>query len=247
MATDYDGIATEYTRAKLQPWREYVECHTLFKLIGDVTGKAVIDLACGEGFYTRRLRQHGAARAVGVDISHGMIDLARGAEARDPLGVEYVVRDVKQLAPPGRFGLAVAAYLLNYASTREELVLMCRAIARALEPGGRFVTVNNNPDEPPEHFAAGRPYGFLKSAPEGLREGAPINWKFFLDGGAFEITNYYLSRATMVEAFHEAGLADVRWYAPEVSPGGVSALGRDHWEDFLASPPVIFIECVKPA
>ena len=35
--------------------------------------------------------------------------------------------------------LAVAAYLLNYATDRAELGAMCRGIARCLRPGGRFV------------------------------------------------------------------------------------------------------------
>jgi toxoflavin synthase len=43
---------------------------------------SVLDLACGEGFYTRLLRQTGAGRVVGVDLSAGMIALARQEEAR---------------------------------------------------------------------------------------------------------------------------------------------------------------------
>jgi hypothetical protein len=57
MTTDYDAITREYQRSKQQPWRHYVECFTLFELIGDLSGKAVLDLACGEGYYTRQLKQ----------------------------------------------------------------------------------------------------------------------------------------------------------------------------------------------
>ena len=88
MDTDYDRIAEPYRRAKLQPWRTHIECYTLLRLIGDVMGKAVIDLACGEGYYTRPLRQRGAARVVGVDRSRGMIGLAEAEEARAPLAEE---------------------------------------------------------------------------------------------------------------------------------------------------------------
>jgi predicted RNA methylase len=38
-------------------------------LLGDLRGKNVIDLACGEGFFTRSITWAGAARVVGVDIS----------------------------------------------------------------------------------------------------------------------------------------------------------------------------------
>ena len=45
-------------------------------------------------------------------------------------------------------------YLLTYASTVDELIAMRQAISRSLKPGGRFVTVNNNPDGPPSNFEA---------------------------------------------------------------------------------------------
>jgi hypothetical protein len=52
MTTNYDSIAEQYKRASQQPWRAPVEAHTLMKLIGDPAAKVVIDVACGEGFYT---------------------------------------------------------------------------------------------------------------------------------------------------------------------------------------------------
>lgn len=90
MITNYDAIAEEYKKAKLQPWRLYIETFMLFDLVGDLTGKSVLDLGCGEGFHTRLLRQKGADRVVGVDLFAGMIDLARKQEEHHPLGIEYV-------------------------------------------------------------------------------------------------------------------------------------------------------------
>jgi ubiquinone/menaquinone biosynthesis C-methylase UbiE len=245
MDTDYDQIAEQYKQAKLQPWRTHIERYTLLRLVGDVAGKAVIDLACGEGYYTRALRQQGAVRVVGVDLSRAMIELAEAEEARRPLGVEYRVGDVRALEVSGEFDLAFAAYLLNYAHTAEELTQMCRAVARALRPGGRFVTVNNNPTDPANDLPARQAYGFSRRVEGVWMEGAPIVWEFFLPEGSIEVTNYQLSVATMEEAFRAAGLREVRWHAPEVSPEGLREFGRGHWVDFLAHPPVAFIECIK--
>jgi SAM-dependent methyltransferase len=245
MDTDYNQIAGKYRRAKLQPWRTHIERYTLLGLAGDVAGKAVIDLACGEGFYTRELRRQGAARALGVDLSRAMIGLAEAEETRRPLGIEYRVGDVRALDLPEEFDLAFAAYLLNYARTAEELTQMCRAVARALRPGGRFVTANDNPAEPPADPAAGRAYGYTRRALGEWVEGAPVVWEFYLPDGSFEVRNYHLSVGTMEEAFRAAGLRDLRWHAPEVSPEGLREFGRGHWAAFLARPPVAFIECVK--
>jgi toxoflavin synthase len=50
MSTNYDLIAEQYRRSKLTPWRTYIEQYTLLELLGDLRGKSVLDLACGEGY-----------------------------------------------------------------------------------------------------------------------------------------------------------------------------------------------------
>ena len=95
MLTNYDPIAEQYQRSKQQPWRTFIECFTLMKLIGDPRGLQVLDVACGEGFYTRLIRERGAKAVTGVDLSQGMIDLARSQEAAHQLGISYLVGDAR--------------------------------------------------------------------------------------------------------------------------------------------------------
>ena len=245
MTTNYDDIAAEYQRAKQQPWRLHLEHFTLFKLLGDLSGKSVLDLACGEGFYTRFIKRRGAARVVGVDLSQGMIELARRQEERDPLGIDYQVHDAKQLALDETFDVVVAAYLLNYAQTAAELVAMGAAITRHLKPGCRFVTVNNNPRQGVEHFASTRKYGFIKQAHGPLIDGTPVDYVFFLEDTSFAITNYHLSVETHEAALKAAGFRQVTWHDPELSPEIAGTAERQHWAEFLSRPPVVCIECVK--
>lgn len=244
MTTDYDPIAEQYKRSKQQPWRTYIESFTLMASIGDLAGKTVVDLACGEGYYTRLLRQQGAARVLGVDLSEGMIELARKQEKEHRLGVEYCVGDARSLTLAPDNDLVVAAYLLNYASNRAELGAMCRGIASCLKPGGRFVTVNSSPALDFRTAPSYRKYGFETKVAD-LREGAPITWTFYLEDGAFSIENYYLDVAIHEEAFRAAGFREIRWHTPRLSPEGEVAFGRAFWTSFLDHPPVIFIECVK--
>ncbi len=245
MDTDYDRIAEKYRQAKRQPWRTHIERYTLLSLVGDLTDKTVMDLACGEGYYTRELRRGGAARVVGVDLSRRMIELAQAEEARAPLGIEYRVGDVRTLQVSEPFDLVFAAYLLNYAHNADELTQMCRAVAGTLKPGGRFITANSHPEGPGSHSPAARTYGFSRRIAAERVDGIPDVWEFFLpDGSSFEVMNYYLSVPTMEACFRAAGLRDVRWHAPRVSPEGIQQFGREYWEAFLACPPVAFIDCV---
>ena len=245
MTTNYDPIAEQYKRSKQTPWRTDIECHTLLETIGSLDGLAVLDVACGEGFYTRMLRHRGASRATGVDLSDGMVALARKQEEQAPLGIDYRTGDGRALDLPEAYDLVVAAYLLNYATTRAELGAMCDSIARCLRPGGRFVTVNCNPALDFTTAPSYRRYGFETGVVGAWQEGAPITWTFFLEDGPFSIENYYLPVAAHEEALRNAGFRSVRWHGPRLSPDGAARHGADFWQPFLESPPITFIECTK--
>jgi len=227
MTTNYDPIAERYRQSKYQPWRTYIETFTLMGLIGDLSGKWVVDLACGGGFYTRLVRQQGAAKVVGVDLSNRMIELAREQEAEQRPGIEYVTGDVRHLELEGEYDLAVAAYLLNYARDRDELGAMCDAIARCLRPEGRFVTVNSSSALNYPTAPSYRKYGFETHVLGEFREGVPITWTFFLEDDAFEIENYFLDVSVHEEMLHSAGFREIRWHQPKLSPDGEAAHGPD--------------------
>lgn len=245
MTTDYDKIAKEYQESKLQPWRTHIERYTLLRLIGQTQGLMTLDLACGEGYYTRLLRRLHAEPVIGLDLSKGMIDLALAEENAEPLGIQYFVGDASEVDFGPSFDLVFAAYLLNYASTYAELLAMCEAIARNLKPGGRFVTVNNNPEDPPANFETGLIYGYSKRLLGQLEDGAPIVWSFHLPEGTFEVTNYYLSPATVERAMQSAGLKNIRWHEAQVSPEGQEKWGEAYWRPFVANPPITWFDCIK--
>jgi len=245
MTTDYDPIAEQYKRSKQTPWRTHIECYTLLESIGNVNGLSVLDVACGEGFYTRLLRRQGAVKVTGVDLSEEMVALARKQEAEQSLGIDYVVGDGRDLPFDGECDLVVAAYLLNYAENRDELSAMCDSIARCLKPGGRFVTVNCNPGLDFRSAPSYRQYGFETSVGGEWREGSPITWTFFLEDGAFSIENYHVSVPVHENVLRNAGFQTVFWHPARLSSQGEKQYKKDFWKPFLQAPPVTFIECVK--
>ena len=119
---------------------------------------------------------------VGVDISIKMIELAIAADKGERLGIEYLVGDARSIHLRGSFDVVLAAYLLNYARSEQDLLAMAKAIHRSVKPGGRFVTVNNNPNQHPRSFGNTRKYGFVKKAGGELRNGTAIHYTFLQDG-----------------------------------------------------------------
>jgi 2-polyprenyl-3-methyl-5-hydroxy-6-metoxy-1,4-benzoquinol methylase len=243
--TNYDDIADQYKEAKYQLWRTHIERYTILNLVGDIANQTVVDLACGEGFYSRMLKRLGAVDVLGLDLSQGMIDLAKAEESREPLGIDFQVGDAREFQASEPFDFVFAAYLLNYASNFDELTEMCHAIFQSLKPGGRFLTVNNNPCDPVANFSIGKTYEYSKRLEGDLVEGAPIIWTFILPEGPLSITNYYISKERLEQALQEVGMRDIRWHPPQVSPEGQAEFGVAHWQPFLQSPPVAFIECFK--
>ncbi len=241
--THYDNITQEYQDSKLLPFRKCIEEYTMFELLGDLHGMEVLDLACGEGIYSRALLAHGARRVVGVDISAGMIELAQSMEQRGSSAIEYQVGDAMRLDAIGVFDVVLGSYLLNYARSKAELLQFCRSIAVNLKPGGRFVGFNDNPANNIEYYPSYRKYGFVKVGRVPRSEGDPITYTIWNpDGTPFDIENYYLKPATYEAAFAEIGFASFHWHAPRVSPEGLASYEPGFWDDYLAQPPMIGIE-----
>ena len=134
----YDRIAEEYRDSKQLSFREYLERHTLLQLLGEVRGKTVLDMACGEGFYTRLLRRAGASEVTGGDISAEMIRLAQDQERRQPLGCKYLQADAAAFRPAGPVDLVVAMYLLNYARTAEQFLVSAKSVMRRCDRAGAY-------------------------------------------------------------------------------------------------------------
>jgi ubiquinone/menaquinone biosynthesis C-methylase UbiE len=245
MPAQYDAIAEQYKRSKRVSWRYHIEQHSLFKLVGDLTGKSVLDLACGEGHYTRLIKALGASRVVGVDVSPKMIDLAAATERERRQGIEYIVADAREIDFAAPFDVVVAAYLLNYARTEDELRAMGQAICRSLKAGGRFVSVNNNPAQSFSQFGSTRKYGFIKSAAKEPHNGTPIHYTFFMDHETFQIENYHLDAATHERIFRETGFSNVEWRKVELSPSEASGPDQHFWREFFVDPPVILLHCSK--
>lgn len=237
--TEYDAIAREYRESKRLPFREHVERYTLFKLLGSVHGKTVLDLACGDGFYTRLIRQAGARQITGVDVSAGMIELAEEQERRHPLGCRYVCADAAAFEPGEPVDLVVAVYLLNYARTPADLLHFCGVCHDALRPGGRFVGINNNVRNVAVQAASLRKYGLERTWERPLAEGDVIRYTMFnADGGQFGFDNFYLKPETHAAAFERAGFRGFGWIDVALHPEADNGF----WGAFMANPPIVAFE-----
>lgn len=248
MTHQYDDIADRYRKSMTLPVREMIE-DAFQHYVGDVAGKSVLDLACGNGQFTRRYKQRGAARVVGVDVSSAMIAQAQQDEADDPLGIEYVLSDVQHVGKLDDFDLVVASFLLNYAATQAELLKMCQTAFANLKSDQRFVTLTQNVRQESTYYGTNyQPYGMIRHLPGGsLEDGAIVHWQIQAGDNWVEFDTYHLSQSTHESALQMAGFTNIRWHdTSQVSEPLQQAYGSAFWEYVQQHPPFVVIECRKP-
>jgi ubiquinone/menaquinone biosynthesis C-methylase UbiE len=111
----------------------------LWAFAGEVNGRDVLDAGCGVGYLTKKLHDRGA-RAIGVDFSERMIELARERY----IDVELRVDSCEELRTVGdaSVDLIVSNYVLMDLPDLEGAVA---AFHRVLRPGGAAALVFSHP------------------------------------------------------------------------------------------------------
>lgn len=143
---DWDQVA-EWWDAKQGDsgdlWHRSLIDPGLLRVVGDVRGLRVLDLACGNGYLARRFARAGAS-VQGIDRSAPIIERARAREAAEPLGIRYEVGDAARLSAfgDGAFDLVVSNMALMDIADAAGCI---GEAGRVLAPGGRFVFSISHP------------------------------------------------------------------------------------------------------
>jgi ubiquinone/menaquinone biosynthesis C-methylase UbiE len=143
MATDpntiqhYNANAENYHRHVSDPgdstFHAYYEKPAIRAELPDLSGLDVISIGCGSGVDTRWLADNGAKRAVGVDISSGLLTIAK---ENNP-DLEFYEQDMEHLDfPDESFDLAYSSLAIHYV---DNWVQPLKEARRVLRPGAKYV------------------------------------------------------------------------------------------------------------
>lgn len=117
------------------------EWETLKGMLPDFKGKRMLDLGCGYGWHCIYGMEHGAASAVGIDLSSKMLEVAK--EKTHFENVEYrcgAIEDVDFQAES--FDIVLSSLALHYVEHYEALV---QNISKMLKPNGAFIFTVEHP------------------------------------------------------------------------------------------------------
>ncbi|GLZ00965.1 class I SAM-dependent methyltransferase [Actinoplanes sp. NBRC 103695] len=235
----YDAIGARFEESKSTAAFSAADTYTLRAALGDVSGRSALDLACGYGYNTRLLAERGARPVVGVDVSHEMIRLAEKHPAGSPTGIEYVVADVAELPALGRFDLATAVYLFNYAPSRAVLRAMFGSVRANLSDDGRLLAIVPNPAPFPhgnyEEFG-------LRLLERVLGPEVPLIRQEFTTDPPTPLEDYEWQLADYERAAVGAGFGAVHW-SPIRTPPPDADRDRSFWRRYRRHPVSSLMTC----
>ncbi|GBE20311.1 ubiquinone biosynthesis O-methyltransferase [archaeon BMS3Abin17] len=241
---EYDEIAEGYTESEESRLeRIYIINPSFIKKVGKVKGRTMLDLACGDGNFSRKFKKEGAKEVVGVDISKEMIKLAKEKTLQESLDVKYLVGDVIKLGKIKEFDMVIAAFLLHYAKTKEELIQMCKNIYINLKKGGRFITLNQSPTNPLQDF---KEFGAKVEGPKFLKEGDELTVKLY--DNLKEICSfktYHWSKSTYESCLKEAGFKNIKWMSLNILKEGIKKYPKYNWKKYVQNPYILILEARK--
>lgn len=219
------------------------------RLLGDVEGQRVLEIACGNGLFARRLAELGAD-VVATDTSSAMLERAREHPSD---GIEYRALDAAQpdqLAAlgSGRFDAVVCNMaLMDMADVRP----LAGALRALLPASGRFVFSTCHPcfntlgvrfvhevEEPGGEPVERRGVQITRYLTSDVGEGTAIVGQ--------PVKQLYFDRplSVLLAAFFAGGLALDGLEEPAFPPG--SGAGRLHWAGVPEIPPVL-VGRMRPA
>jgi ubiquinone/menaquinone biosynthesis C-methylase UbiE len=121
-------------------WHKHLINPTILDLLGAVAGKTVLDMACGEGHFSRKLAElaQGNIRITGVDASEQMIEIAKRRTTAFSNCIQFQVSDASRMdqVPSKAYDIVICNMALMFIKHYEDA--LCE-VARVLKPGGIFI------------------------------------------------------------------------------------------------------------
>ncbi len=140
--TDWGEVADWYqqTITDEDSYQQQVILPNLLRLLGKVSGREILDLACGSGFFAHILAQNGA-KITGVDLGQDLIKLARESAGSNE---EYFITSADDLSVLNgkKFDKIICILAIQNIKNLDQVFA---AVEQKLQSNGSLILVLNHP------------------------------------------------------------------------------------------------------
>jgi len=141
--TSWGGVAKWYDELiedSSDSFQKNVIMPNLIRIVAPAKGMTILDVACGQGYFSRAFADNGA-QVIASDISSELIELAKKNAVKE---VEYHIAPADKLAFAKDSSVDAAVIVLALQNI-ENLAGTISECSRALKSGGRLILVLNHP------------------------------------------------------------------------------------------------------
>jgi ubiquinone/menaquinone biosynthesis C-methylase UbiE len=254
---DYDSIYRKYKRTSTKPDKRFSILPTVLGIISKIyqpgkslkrtrlkgvnnqEGSSIVDLGCGDGFFTYPLsRMYPDINVLGIDNSNKQIQLAKERYQRSNLlfyeGNVFKSSILKVCIKDA--SLILVPFILGYLNEKQ-LVLFIKRMYRFCPDGCAIVFVID------EYLGVDNSkYGARKRL-----EGKYLYIDLFSRVGKFLLTlkTMYHSIIFIKRLLKAQGFRYIKIHNPVISKAGLNQLGKKWWGDYIKRSELVYITCLK--
>lgn len=200
----YNKNADKYTAHVRDPqdsvYHAYYEKPAMYSLVPNIKNKKVISLGCGSGEDSSRLKKLGAKKSVGIDISTGLLKIAKESHSE----CDFQIMDMEHLKfPNSSFDFAYSSLAIHYL---EDWTKVFKEVFRVLKPNSYFL------------FSCGHPVKYaMRSANTDTHIFSKLEIAKNIKTGKITVTGDYLKRRKLIDGFGKNSVTTWRKSFSEIS------------------------------
>ena len=212
---------------------------SLISHLGDLRGKNILDVGCGDGRFASILASAGAA-VTGYDRSEKLIRTALDRDEAKTGRVSFQVATPESFKSGEEFDHAVSVLVLPYATDPCHLTAFFSSAFKHLRDKGNFISVILNPDFKNFGMAIGNRFW--------RRVGKKVEVQFLDRAGGRAVLTAKLSQFSKGEyerAAEKAGFAHLSWAGLSFQPEGEQPFGSEFWAPMKKHKPYSIVIAKK--
>lgn len=238
MENNYDSLAENYVKTHDKPDKKYSMLPTLVSLLELNEKDVVIDVGCGDGFFTIPISEK-CEKVIGIDNS---IEQIKKANEKNE-DIDFRVADMFTFDYPLCDKIS-CPFVLNYIQNKDGLKTLFGKFYSALNENGKIVGIL---DMPKELINEAKEWGAIKKIKgDKIEEGVPMDIELY-NGEEHLVTlhSFYHEKKVIEDLLTSSGFVDIKWKDAIVSQEGLEKFGKEFWESYKEKIDVVYFVARK--